>query len=145
MSTDPESRDGFGPYLAGVGPVFSDADSNERPIRYGVIEDLEQALEIHGRNTAAFLVEPIQGEAGYDNVRHLLAIHFPYLGLFFSGSSYPRLVTFSEFGSCARSTTSCSSATKFKLWVFRLVCGTRIDGVFYPGLVQDWKIARYLP
>jgi len=33
-------------------------------IRYGVIEDLEQALEIHGRNTAAFLVEPIQGEAG---------------------------------------------------------------------------------
>ena len=65
MSTDPDSRVGFGPYLAGVGPIFSDADSNERLIRYGVIEDLERALEIHGRNTAAFLVEPIQGEAGY--------------------------------------------------------------------------------
>jgi len=65
MSTDPDSRIGFGPYLPGVGPTFSDADSNERLIRYGVIEDLERALEIHGRNTAAFLVEPIQGEAGY--------------------------------------------------------------------------------
>jgi ornithine--oxo-acid transaminase len=64
MSTDPDSRVGFGPYLPGVGPTFSDADSNERLIRYGVIEDLERALEIHGRNTAAFLVEPIQGEAG---------------------------------------------------------------------------------
>jgi len=64
MSTDPDSRAGFGPYLTGVGPTFSDLDSNERLIRYGVIEDLELALEIHGKNTAAFLVEPIQGEAG---------------------------------------------------------------------------------
>ena len=72
MSTDPDSRVGFGPYLAGVGPTFSDADSNERLIRYGVIEDLEQALEIHGRNTAAFLVEPIQGEAGYSGVLYIL-------------------------------------------------------------------------
>ena len=70
MSTDPDSRLGFGPYLAGVGPTFSDADSNERLIRYGVIEDLEQALEIYGRDTAAFLIEPIQGEAGYESVSH---------------------------------------------------------------------------
>jgi len=68
MSTDPDSRVGFGPYLPGVGPTFSDADSNERMIRYGVIEDIEQALEIHGTNTAAFLVEPIQGEAGCGTV-----------------------------------------------------------------------------
>ena len=74
MSTDPDSRLGFGPYLPGVGPTFSDADSNERMIRYGVIEDLEQALEIHGRNTAAFLVEPIQGEAGYINVSCTLVL-----------------------------------------------------------------------
>lgn len=64
MSTDPESRGGYGPYLPNVGPKFIDANSNERLIRHGVIEDLELALELHGKNTAAFLVEPIQGEAG---------------------------------------------------------------------------------
>jgi len=74
MSTDPDSRVGFGPYLPGVGPTFSDADSNERMIRYGVIEDLEQALEIHGPNTAAFLIEPIQGEAGYGTVSYTSVI-----------------------------------------------------------------------
>ena len=74
MSTDPDSRVGFGPYLPGVGPTFSDADSNERMIRYGVIEDLELALEIHGSNTAAFLVEPIQGEAGYRNTSSTFVI-----------------------------------------------------------------------
>jgi ornithine--oxo-acid transaminase len=64
MSTDPDSRTGFGPYLEGVGPTFLDADSQVRTIRYGVIEDLEEALDLHGRNVAGFLVEPIQGEAG---------------------------------------------------------------------------------
>ncbi|KAJ3819895.1 ornithine aminotransferase [Lentinula raphanica] len=63
MSTDPESRTGFGPYLQGVGPTFVDG-STERTIRYGVVEDLERALELHGKHVAAFLVEPIQGEAG---------------------------------------------------------------------------------
>ena len=72
MSTDPESRGGFGPYLPGVGPTFNDEDSNESLIRYGVIEDLERALELHGKSTAAFLVEPIQGEAGYFD-------HFVYI------------------------------------------------------------------
>lgn len=67
MSTDPESRGGFGPYLPRVGPKFVDSDSNVSPIRFGVIEDLQQALELHGKETAAFLVEPIQGEAGYFN------------------------------------------------------------------------------
>ncbi len=33
-------------------------------IRFGHVEDLEHALELHGKNVAAFLVEPIQGEAG---------------------------------------------------------------------------------
>lgn len=63
MSTDPDSRGGFGPYLEGVGPTFLD-NGNVRTIRYGVIEDLERALELHGKHVAAFLVEPIQGEAG---------------------------------------------------------------------------------
>ncbi|KAJ3557635.1 hypothetical protein NM688_g1367 [Phlebia brevispora] len=63
MSTDPESRSGFGPYLEGVGPVFDD-DGIARTIRYGEISDIERALELYGKSTAAFLVEPIQGEAG---------------------------------------------------------------------------------
>jgi ornithine--oxo-acid transaminase len=63
MSTDPESRGGFGPYLEGVGPTFMD-NGQIRTIRYGEISDLERALELHSKNVAAFLVEPIQGEAG---------------------------------------------------------------------------------
>ncbi|KAH0580013.1 ornithine aminotransferase [Termitomyces sp. 'cryptogamus'] len=63
MSTDPESRGGFGPYLQGVGPTFFDK-GKKKTIRFGHVEDLERALELHGKNVAAFLVEPIQGEAG---------------------------------------------------------------------------------
>ncbi|KIM19517.1 hypothetical protein M408DRAFT_334371 [Serendipita vermifera MAFF 305830] len=64
MSTDPESRTGFGPFLEGVGPTYVDADGATKTIRYNSIPDLRDALQVHGRNTAAFLVEPIQGEAG---------------------------------------------------------------------------------
>ncbi|KAJ7674261.1 ornithine-oxo-acid aminotransferase [Mycena rosella] len=63
MSTDPESRAGFGPFLAGVGPTFVDGGA-VRTIRFNEVGDLERALELHGANVAAFLVEPIQGEAG---------------------------------------------------------------------------------
>ncbi|KAI6009965.1 pyridoxal phosphate-dependent transferase [Pisolithus marmoratus] len=63
MSTDPESRGGFGPYLEGVGPTFRD-NGSVRMIRHGVVEDLERALELYGDCVAGFLVEPIQGEAG---------------------------------------------------------------------------------
>ncbi|KAF5376746.1 hypothetical protein D9615_007891 [Tricholomella constricta] len=63
MSTDPESRGGFGPYLEGVGPTFVD-EGKMRTIRFGNFEDVERAFELHGKNVAAFLVEPIQGEAG---------------------------------------------------------------------------------
>ena len=59
MSTDPESRKGFGPYLDNVGPEW-----DGEMIRYNNVEDLERVLERHGETTAAFLVEPIQGEAG---------------------------------------------------------------------------------
>lgn len=64
MSTDPESRGGFGPFLRSVGPEYEDHGVT-RTIRYGEISDLEHALELHGKNAAAFLVEPIQGEAGF--------------------------------------------------------------------------------
>lgn len=61
MSTDPESRDNYGPYLPGVG---SSCPATGAPIRYNNVSDLRKALKIHGKETAAFLVEPIQGEAG---------------------------------------------------------------------------------
>lgn len=60
MSTDPESRTGFGPYLEGVGPTWKEG----RTIRFGEAKDLEEALDAIGDKVAAFLVEPIQGEAG---------------------------------------------------------------------------------
>lgn len=59
MSTDPEARNNFGPFLENVGPKVDDMT-----IRYNHPEDLEAVLEKHGKDVAAFLVEPIQGEAG---------------------------------------------------------------------------------
>ena len=50
MSSEPQYKDGFGPFPGGF-----------KLIPYGDAEALEQAI---GPNTAAFLVEPIQGEAG---------------------------------------------------------------------------------
>ncbi|KAF6750350.1 ornithine aminotransferase, partial [Ephemerocybe angulata] len=70
MSTDPDSRTGFGPYLERVGSTYEvedtegDEESEVKTIRYGVIEDLEHALALYGEETAAVLLEPIQGEAG---------------------------------------------------------------------------------
>ncbi|KAF9351506.1 ornithine aminotransferase [Mortierella sp. NVP85] len=61
MSTDPDARHEFGPYLPNVGPT---CPKTGRFIRYNNIEDLEYVLEKNGKNVAAFLVEPIQGEAG---------------------------------------------------------------------------------
>lgn len=73
MSTDPESRTNFGPFLSHVGPTYVDRSSlsssaqkadEVKTIRYGVIEDMERALELDGEEVAAVLIEPIQGEAG---------------------------------------------------------------------------------
>ncbi len=50
MSDEPQYRAGFGPFPAGF-----------RIVEYGSIEALEAAIN---DNTAAFLVEPIQGEGG---------------------------------------------------------------------------------
>ncbi len=50
FSTDPGSRDGFGPFASGF-----------KVIPYGDFPALEAAI---GPNTVGFLVEPIQGEAG---------------------------------------------------------------------------------
>lgn len=61
MSTDPESRDNYGPYVPGVGPI---CPSTGKIIRYGSVSDIEEAFNAHGKETAAIILEPIQGEAG---------------------------------------------------------------------------------
>jgi len=61
MSTDPESRDNYGPYLPNVGSVNP---TTGKPIPFGDAKAVEELFEKHGEETAAFLVEPIQGEAG---------------------------------------------------------------------------------
>lgn len=50
FSTEPQYREGFGPFTPGF-----------RIVKYGDIDALRLAIN---KNTAAFLVEPIQGEAG---------------------------------------------------------------------------------
>ena len=50
MSDEPQYREGFGPFPAGF-----------RIVEYGSVDALEAAIN---ENTAAFLVEPIQGEGG---------------------------------------------------------------------------------
>lgn len=61
MSTDPESRENYGPYLPGVGSV---CPSTKKAVPFNDIEAARAAFEAHGKTLAAFLVEPIQGEAG---------------------------------------------------------------------------------
>jgi len=61
LSVDPESRDNYGPYVPNIG---AKDPSTGKVIRYNNIADLEEVLERHGKETAAFIVEPIQGEAG---------------------------------------------------------------------------------
>ena len=61
MSSDPESRENYGPYLPGIGCTIPGTD---KPITYNDKAALREAFEKAGPNVAAFLVEPIQGEAG---------------------------------------------------------------------------------
>lgn len=54
LSTEPQYRAGFGPFLP-----------NMHTVAYGSVQALAERIEAVGaRNVAAFLVEPIQGEAG---------------------------------------------------------------------------------
>ena len=61
MSTDPESRDNYGPHLPNVG---SSCPKTGKSLPFDDIEALESAFAAHGDKMAGFLVEPIQGEAG---------------------------------------------------------------------------------
>lgn len=61
LSLDPESRDNYGPYVPNIG---AKDPSTGKVIRYNNVADLEDVFSRHGKETAAFIVEPIQGEAG---------------------------------------------------------------------------------
>ncbi len=61
LSVDPESRDNYGPYVPGIGAINP---STNQPIRYNCVEDIEKLLNEFGKDTAALIIEPIQGEAG---------------------------------------------------------------------------------
>jgi len=52
-SNDPVAYEGYGPYLPGIVRV-----------PYNNVNALSEYLQKHGKNVAAFIVEPIQGEAG---------------------------------------------------------------------------------
>ena len=53
MSTDPDAYGNFGPFVPGI-----------IKIPYNDVEALEKVLQEDGEEVCAFLVEPIQGEAG---------------------------------------------------------------------------------
>lgn len=61
MSSDPESRDNYGPYLPLIGSTIP---GTNKPIPFNDKAALRESFEKAGPNIAAFLVEPIQGEAG---------------------------------------------------------------------------------
>lgn len=61
MSTDPSSTTGFGPFIPSIGCI---CPVSKTELEYNNADALESALKAHGDKVAAFLVEPIQGEAG---------------------------------------------------------------------------------
>ncbi|KAJ2656150.1 ornithine aminotransferase [Coemansia sp. RSA 1199] len=61
LSTDPDSRRGFGPFMPNITAVNPATGAN---IRFNHAEDLEAVLDAIGDQVVGFIVEPIQGEAG---------------------------------------------------------------------------------
>ncbi|BCS20852.1 ornithine-oxo-acid transaminase [Aspergillus puulaauensis] len=61
LSSDAESRENYGPYVPNIGCTIPGTD---KPIVYNDKDALREAFEKVGSTLAAFLVEPIQGEAG---------------------------------------------------------------------------------
>lgn len=69
MSSDPDSRDNFGPLLPGY-----------ISIPYDNVDALKQTLEREGKNIAAFLVEPIQGTLLFSFLSLFLVFMFSCVG-----------------------------------------------------------------
>ena len=61
MSTDAESRENYGPFVPNLG---SHCPNTGKDLQYNDVDGLRSAFSAHGHKIAAFLVEPIQGEAG---------------------------------------------------------------------------------
>ena len=61
LSTDPESRTNYGPFIPNLG---STCPATGKSIPYNDLPALRAAFAAHADRLAAFLVEPIQGEAG---------------------------------------------------------------------------------
>src|SRR5436305_10982178 len=61
MSTDPESRDGNGPYRPTISSI---CPMSKEQILFDDVDAERIALEAHGDKVAGFLVEPIQVKAG---------------------------------------------------------------------------------
>ena len=61
MSTDMESRENYGPFVPNLG---SHCPNTGNDLQYNDVDGLRSAFSAHGHKIAAFLVEPIQGEAG---------------------------------------------------------------------------------
>lgn len=140
MSTDPESRGGFGPYLSGVGPTYKDQDGTFQTIRYGHIEDFKRALDYFGKNVAAFLLEPIQGEAGYVHPKSCVQ---PLSDCALEASSFHQRGIFVKFASCARKGMFSLSAMKSRRLV-RLSPATpsEADNRYLTiGFGTDWEDA----
>ncbi|RMZ82895.1 hypothetical protein DV737_g1931, partial [Chaetothyriales sp. CBS 132003] len=61
MSTDPESRDNYGPFLPNIGSL---CPVTKKIVPFNDVEAAREVFRLNGKNMAGFLVEPIQGEAG---------------------------------------------------------------------------------
>ncbi|KAI2895358.1 hypothetical protein CBS147343_8911 [Aspergillus niger] len=61
LSSDSDARNNYGPYLPNVGHCIP---GMSKPIAYNDQDPLRKAFQQAGPNLAAFLIEPIQGEAG---------------------------------------------------------------------------------
>lgn len=56
------TKSDYGPFVPQVGSI----SPSGHVVRYGEIADLRIALEADGNSIAAFMIEPIQGSAGYE-------------------------------------------------------------------------------
>ena len=53
-------KEDCGPFMPNIGPSIAQYP----PVRYGNIEDVENVLDMHGKDIAAVLLESVQGSAG---------------------------------------------------------------------------------
>jgi len=119
MSTDPESRENYGPYLPNVGSI---CPATKKAIAFNDVAAIEAAFEAHGKETAGILVEPIQGEAGIvvpdeDYLRKVRELCTKHNILFICDEI--KLVLHAQVDCCATSGAASSQISSF--WARRSV------------------------